>query len=124
MENAGEEVLVPSGHEARLLCRDAMSAIERLPEDQRAALLLIVLENPSYKEASEILGINSGTLRSRISRARESVRDACADTSDERSEAVSEGADAEGFVSKSVASEETRSSGRMTSGGTVLQRVK
>lgn len=76
--DAGEGCVVGSGHESRMECRDAVAAMDRLPPDQRAALMLMVLENPSYEEAARILGINIGTLRSRLSRARESVRRYCA----------------------------------------------
>ncbi|MFD1217246.1 MULTISPECIES: RNA polymerase sigma factor [Microbulbifer] len=75
--NPGEDLHVTADHDAQLLCRDAASAIERLPVEQRAALMLIVLENPSYEEAADILGIKVGTLRSRLSRAREFVREYC-----------------------------------------------
>jgi RNA polymerase sigma-70 factor, ECF subfamily len=45
-----------------------------LPEEQRAALHLVAIENLSYEEASAALGIPIGTLMSRISRARAALR--------------------------------------------------
>jgi len=47
----------------------------RLPEDQRACLLLVVVEGLSYQESAEVLGIPVGTLTSRLSRARSTLRE-------------------------------------------------
>jgi len=58
--------------ELREVCR----AIDRLPDDQRSALLLVALENVSYEEAAWILGVPVGTLRSRLSRGQEALREA------------------------------------------------
>lgn len=76
--DAGAGCAVAAGHESQLQCRDAVAAIDTLPPEQRAALMLMVLESPSYEEAARILDINVGTLRSRLSRAREGVRSYCA----------------------------------------------
>ena len=57
-----------------LLVRDLDRAIARLPADQRAVLLLVTLEEMSYEEVATTLGIPSGTVMSRLSRAREKLR--------------------------------------------------
>ena len=49
-------------------------AIDHLPAEQREALLLVVLEGFSYREAAGILGIPEGTLMSRLGRARATLR--------------------------------------------------
>ncbi len=49
-------------------------ALARLPEDQRAAVLLVGLEDMSYAEAAKILGVPVGTVRSRLARGRERLR--------------------------------------------------
>lgn len=46
----------------------------RLPEDQRAALHLVAIEEMTYAEAAAVLGIPPGTLMSRIARARAALR--------------------------------------------------
>lgn len=75
--DAGQELEVDAAQESQLECRDAVQAVNALPPEQRAALMLMVLEAPSYQEAAKVLGINIGTLRSRLSRAREAVRRHC-----------------------------------------------
>lgn len=63
--------------DARVRCGDVVAALDVLPPEQQAALLLMVLEAPSYREAARILDVNVGTLRSRLSRARETLRRHC-----------------------------------------------
>ena len=55
-------------------CRDITEALSQLPKQQYAAIILIALEGLSYDEAAWILGIPVGTLRSRLSRGRETLR--------------------------------------------------
>jgi RNA polymerase sigma-70 factor (ECF subfamily) len=52
------------------------AALFRLPAEQRAVFVLRALEDLSYKEISESLGISMGTVMSRLSRAREKLREA------------------------------------------------
>lgn len=54
-------------------------AFARLPETQRAPILLIALEDMSYEEAAAVLDIPVGTLMSRIHRGRERLRTLIAD---------------------------------------------
>ena len=56
--------------EARLALDEARRAIDRLPHDQRAALLLVTVDGLSYKEAAEVLRVPVGTIMSRLARAR------------------------------------------------------
>jgi RNA polymerase sigma-70 factor (ECF subfamily) len=58
-----------------LLVRDLERAIAALPEAQREVLLLVALEDLSYDETARALGIPIGTVMSRLSRAREKLRD-------------------------------------------------
>ncbi len=53
---------------------DIDAAIRRLPAEQREVLLLVALEQMSYAETAQALGIPLGTVMSRLSRARERVR--------------------------------------------------
>lgn len=57
-----------------LLVRDLDRAISRLPDEQRAVLLLVTLEEMSYETVARTLDIPIGTVMSRLSRAREKLR--------------------------------------------------
>jgi RNA polymerase sigma-70 factor (ECF subfamily) len=54
--------------------RDLASALAHVPEEQRAVLLLVGLEQFTYDEAARILEVPIGTVMSRLSRARERLR--------------------------------------------------
>lgn len=71
-----QEEQPPRGDEAELRqeCRELVQALETLPEAQRAAILLVALEDVDYQEAAWILGVPVGTVRSRLSRGRETLR--------------------------------------------------
>jgi RNA polymerase sigma-70 factor (ECF subfamily) len=58
----------------RLQLRDMESALRLLPEDQRAVLLLVGLEELRYEEVAAMLEIPLGTVMSRLARAREKLR--------------------------------------------------
>lgn len=50
------------------------SAIATLPEDQRSVLVLVDVEGLAYEEVAQAAGVNIGTVKSRLSRARARVR--------------------------------------------------
>jgi RNA polymerase sigma-70 factor (ECF subfamily) len=54
--------------------RDIARALAALVEDQRAVLLLVVLEGLSYREVADIQGVPIGTVMSRLARARAHVK--------------------------------------------------
>jgi hypothetical protein len=64
----------PATQTASLELRDLERAIDRLPEEQRITLLLIGLEGMKYEEVAQICNVPIGTVRSRLSRAREELR--------------------------------------------------
>lgn len=59
--------------QARLEAREVERAIARLPEDQRLAVALVLVEGLSYKEAAEVLEVPQGTLTSRLVRGRQAL---------------------------------------------------
>ncbi|HVV63372.1 MAG TPA: sigma-70 family RNA polymerase sigma factor [Pseudolabrys sp.] len=54
--------------------RDIERALATLVEDQRNALLLVVLEGLSYREVAEVQGVPIGTVMSRLARARVQIK--------------------------------------------------
>jgi hypothetical protein len=58
----------------RLELRDLERAIAKLPEEQRSVLLLVGLEGMRYEEVAAVLDVPVGTIRSRLSRGREMLR--------------------------------------------------
>lgn len=58
----------------RLEVRDLERLLQRLPHEQRAVLLLVGVEELSYQEVAQALGVPVGTVMSRLSRARERLR--------------------------------------------------
>jgi RNA polymerase sigma-70 factor (ECF subfamily) len=49
---------------------DVHAALQRLPADQRAAIVLVDMEGFSVTDASEVLGVPIGTVKSRCARGR------------------------------------------------------
>jgi RNA polymerase sigma-70 factor, ECF subfamily len=68
-ENVGESFIE---REAELL--SVQAAMARLPEEQRAAVSLVLIEGLPYKEAADVLEIPMGTLTSRLARGREALQ--------------------------------------------------
>jgi RNA polymerase sigma-70 factor (ECF subfamily) len=70
-----EDALLPPVHDAPPPGWSGLaSALDALPFEQRAAVLLIDAEGLDYAAAAEVLGIPVGTVASRLSRARASLR--------------------------------------------------
>ena len=71
-----EELMVPTRatQSDHLEVVDLEAALARLPEEQRAVLLLVALEDMSYEEVAAALGIPMGTVMSRLARGRERLR--------------------------------------------------
>jgi len=54
--------------------RDIERALDLLVDDQKQALLLVVLEGLSYREVADIQGVPIGTVMSRLARARAQIK--------------------------------------------------
>jgi RNA polymerase sigma-70 factor (ECF subfamily) len=65
---------VEAGQQGALVVRDLARALEMLADDQRQVVLLIGLEEMSYREAAEVIGVPVGTVMSRLARGRERLR--------------------------------------------------
>ena len=60
--------------DGRAALRDVSRALAQLPAEQRQVVLLIGLEEMSYRQASDVLGIPVGTVMSRLARGRQRLR--------------------------------------------------
>jgi RNA polymerase sigma-70 factor (ECF subfamily) len=67
---------------------EVMQAVDRLAPDHRAVLLLAVIEGFTCREIAEILTIPIGTVMSRLSRAREAMRESLSPRSGRQGEKV------------------------------------
>jgi RNA polymerase sigma factor (sigma-70 family) len=62
-----------AAQQTRLEAAEVERAIAALPEEQRLAVALVLVEGLSYKEAAEVLEVPQGTLTSRLVRGRQAV---------------------------------------------------
>ncbi len=80
---AAEELGAHVGDESIGAAADVLSvqdALARLPEEQRSAVGLVLVEGLSYKEAAQIMNVPIGTLTSRLARGREALQAMLGDT--------------------------------------------
>jgi RNA polymerase sigma-70 factor (ECF subfamily) len=68
-----------SVHDSVASRSDLAAALERLPVEERAAVLLVDAQGFAYRDAAEILDVPEGTVASRLSRARAQLRTALED---------------------------------------------
>jgi RNA polymerase sigma-70 factor, ECF subfamily len=68
------DVGVRPSQEDRTALRELDWAVNRLPSEQREALLMIVIDEDSYESVAERTGCVIGTLKSRVHRARQQLR--------------------------------------------------
>jgi len=71
-EDAAEHV-GSSDTEAAIEVWSLESALMTLPEEQRSAVMLVLVEGLSYKEAAAALDVPIGTVTSRLARGREAL---------------------------------------------------
>jgi len=66
---------MPPRQEDALRLSEVRRAFRDLPDEQREALHLVGVEGLTYPEAAQVLGVPEGTVLSRVSRARQALRD-------------------------------------------------
>ncbi len=76
---AEAQLVAPEPVPEVLTDRDILSALDSLPLQFREVLLLVDVQDFTYKEASEILRVPIGTIMSRLSRGRGVLRDQLGD---------------------------------------------
>ena len=62
-------ISIPDQEDA-IIVQDLHAALAKLPRVQRDAIMLVGAEGMAYEEAAAALGVNVGTLKSRVNRAR------------------------------------------------------
>lgn len=71
VDNAFSDTLaVKPEHDGRLQMMDFKQAFDQLPDEHREALILVGASGFSYEEAGEMCGVATGTIKSRVNRAR------------------------------------------------------
>ncbi len=73
VDAAAESISHPAHQESRLIMREFIAAFGKLPTAQREALVLAVLEGLRYEVIAAHTGVSVGTVKSRISRARDTL---------------------------------------------------
>ena len=73
IDDVAHELVAPDVNPGAAL--DLQRCLLRLPQDQRAVLLLVSLEDMSYAEVARITGVPIGTVMSRLSRARSRLQE-------------------------------------------------
>jgi RNA polymerase sigma-70 factor, ECF subfamily len=79
--DATQELHVPGSQMDIPRIHDIRAALRQMPSNQREVLLLVGLEQFSYEETARLLGVPLGTVMSRLSRAREKMRQFLAEDS-------------------------------------------
>ncbi|HTQ36405.1 MAG TPA: RNA polymerase sigma factor [Steroidobacteraceae bacterium] len=73
---AGDERIAAIADGSHGAMQDGLSvdaAMQHLPEEQRLAVALVLVEGLSYQEAADVMEVPVGTLTSRLSRGRETL---------------------------------------------------
>lgn len=68
-------ITVPASQDARIALLEVREAFLKLSDEHKEVLLLVAIEGLTYEEAGLVLDIPVGTIRSRLSRARNLLRD-------------------------------------------------
>ena len=69
-----ERQSVDASQDVKVELQQVQEAMDRLSSEQREILVMVCIQGAQYAEAAEMLNIPVGTVRSRLSRARESLQ--------------------------------------------------
>jgi RNA polymerase sigma-70 factor (ECF subfamily) len=93
------DVAVPSGEaasHARMALMEVSKALQKMPEEQREVLVLVCVEELSYRDTAEVLSIPIGTVMSRLARARKALAEMTGISGDEKRSSDMKGSDHKG----------------------------
>lgn len=74
LDTVSHRLTRPSNQMDRMILRDVVRGLAALPRDQRRVVLLIAVAGLKYDEVARLVDIPSGTVMSRVSRARDTLR--------------------------------------------------
>jgi RNA polymerase sigma-70 factor (ECF subfamily) len=74
IEDVEDRLVQGASQTDSVVVRDLSRAMQELPSEQVEVLVLVALEGMAYREVAEVLDIPLGTVMSRLSRARQSLR--------------------------------------------------
>ena len=74
------KLVAPASQNAHMEFLDFRTALQKLPPDQREALILVGASGMAYEEAAQICGCAPGTMKSRVNRARNRLAEIMAAT--------------------------------------------
>ena len=69
-----DSIVSPPAQFESVVSRELFEALQAIAPERREALLLVAAEGLTYAEAASVLGVPTGTVMSRIARAREELR--------------------------------------------------
>ena len=72
---SSDEPSPEQAYERHELSQTIQKALDCLTPDQRAVIVLVDIQELDYQEAAEALGINIGTVKSRVARGRQQLRE-------------------------------------------------
>jgi len=121
LENCCAVLIATTDPTASRQLRELERALAQISEEQRQVILLVGLEGMSYEDAAAILSIPVGTIRSRLSRGREALRQLMDMEVKSTSAAAIRNVTAEQFAEAPLAAGDR--AGRMISPGPFLVRL-
>lgn len=75
LEDADTALATDPAQPSQIELQDALRCLSKLPEEQRQVLLLVSVEGLEYAAVARMLDVPIGTVMSRLSRARDRLRD-------------------------------------------------
>ena len=75
MDLPDESMSPDSSYTRKEMLKEVEKAIEKLSDEHKTVIVLRDIKGMSYAEIADIVGVNEGTVKSRISRARDRLRE-------------------------------------------------
>lgn len=73
-DESGAALSVAAQQEDSVMLAEVARILPDLPEGQRRAIELVAVDGLAYEDAAAVMGLNVGTVRSRLSRGRDALR--------------------------------------------------